>query len=1290
MSQIKIDKNLSVLKYLESKASGDVKDKIRNIAFSYKHGEIPMFSQALKVAEVLSSKHKATIESGRGQKLYDELHDKYYGALPRKDKRTKSYIISKFDVMYLDTPLVRLVFNLYTDLIYFKQMYRLINSRVESEVKKIFQIKKSMKIKFILNFDICKKEVDENGKMSETIHNMTYSTAFVEVSKGGNDINKIILNRSVDLSNKLDILINSKGSGWGIKKFYWFHVQCATIKAVRGASFIPTPEPYNNPKCGLINIQNDDDKCFYWCTKYHHAGSIKHGERTSLLRKIPDKYNYVNVNYPSSHDDIKMFENNNKICVFVYYIDDENKIRPEYQGNMEFITNDILYLLRIGNDDKSHYVYIKHIERFLNIHTHVVDKDKRFCPVCNGKVNVCDYSTHIRECYKFACSGSLLKLPPVGSKMKFRNFKNKMERPYIVYADMESTLVKYDDRNKTDTTEKTHHHVVNSCCFYFVCTFDHSKNKLWWSCEPDCVEQMMIELYTLSEKCIVEMRQNQEMEISKKEMTEFFKAKTCSICDCEFKPKDIRVRDHDHRTGKFRGAAHQKCNINYFNNRYLPVVFHNLKGYDGHMIIKKAHDISNKLSEIHNADAVKSEINIKIVPNSYEKFMSFEIGSLKFIDSFQFMASSLETLVENLYMSTPDDEFNNFKLFDKQNNKIFYPYEFVDNVDKYVNFKFMNKYFGDNISALCRKGFYPYEWVDNVDKLNNVGLPDRVMFYSSLSQKHISHENYEHATNVYKSLNCKSFKDYHLIYLKCDVLQLADVFENFRQTCLEYYNLDPANYISAPGLAWDAMLNQTKIELDLITDPKILDIIERQKKGGLCFVGSQRHTVANNHYLENFDKTKPENYIIYLDANNEYGWAMSKPLPYKNLKLYDEPELFESLMPDILECPDDSSIGFIIECDLIFPPHIHDKLKEFPPCPENICPKTEWLSEFQKGLLKSNGMKACKNSKLIPHLMEHKNYCIHYTNLKFVVGLGVEIGKVHNIISFNQKPWLKQYIDFNTEKRKKAKNDFEKDFFKLMNNAVFGKTMENVKNRIDLHLTTDHDNAIKWFSKINLKDCKSYDGLYLIEMYKKEIVYDKPIYVGTSILDISKLCLLDFHYNVIVKEFKDNYNLLYSDTDSLVYNIKTPDVYDWMSKNKNYLDLSDCVRPELKDNTNKKVLGKMKDELNGLIITEFTALNPKVYSFNHQSIDEFEKISIHNKKTLKGVSKVVVKNEITHDDYVQVLQTNVPIYRNITSIRSFKHQVFTMVQKKKALTSYYDKMKMIDYNTCVPFGFIKS
>ena len=203
--------------------------------------------------------------------------------------------------------------------------------------------------------------------------------------------------------------------------------------------------------------------------------------------------------------------------------------------------------------------------------------------------------------------------------------------------------------------------------------------------------------------------------------------------------------------------------------------------------------------------------------------------------------------------------------------------------------------------------------------------------------------------------------------------------------------------------------------------------------------------------------------------------------------------------------------------------------------------------------------------------------------------------------------------------------------------------MENLKNRVNIHATTSENNAIKWFSKVNMKNAKFFSGLYLIEMFKEEIVYDKPLYVGASILDLSKVCMMEFHYGVVEKEFKNSYDLIYSDTDSMVYNFKHHDIYDWIKNNKNYFDLSESLRPDLKDNTNIKALGKFKDENNSLLITEFLALNPKVYSFKCVSLNEKYK-DLHkddlyeqtyaeildntyskNKKTLKGVSKTVVK-----------------------------------------------------------------
>ena len=175
------------------------------------------------------------------------------------------------------------------------------------------------------------------------------------------------------------------------------------------------------------------------------------------------------------------------------------------------------------------------------------------------------------------------------------------------------------------------------------------------------------------------------------------------------------------------------------------------------------------------------------------------------------------------------------------------------------------------------------------------------------------------------------------------MLLLADIFENFRETCHKNYGLDPANYVSAPGLAWDAMLLNTKVELDLITDLEIMDMIERQKRGGLCFVGSKRYVEANNKYLENYDPSKPSTYIMYWDASSLYGWAMVQYLPYKGLRFVKHVSLSE-----LLQTADDARYGYIIECNLFFPPEIHDKLKEFVPAPETLTPNMEWFSDYQR------------------------------------------------------------------------------------------------------------------------------------------------------------------------------------------------------------------------------------------------------------------------------------------------------------------------------------------------------
>jgi hypothetical protein len=254
-----------------------------------------------------------------------------------------------------------------------------------------------------------------------------------------------------------------------------------------------------------------------------------------------------------------------------------------------------------------------------------------------------------------------------------------------------------------------------------------------------------------------------------------------------------------------------------------------------------------------------------------------------------------------------------------------------------------------------------------------------------------------------------------------------------------------------------------------------------------------------------------------------------------------------------------------------------------------------------------------------------------------------------------------------------------------MNNAVFGKTMQNVRNQMNLHLTTEHKNAIKWFSKVNFKKNTHANGLYLIETYKEKIVYDKPVYVGCAILDLSKLKMLEFHYDVIDKQFGNKAKLIYSDTDSFVYEIEDDDIYKWQKENEDeWFDLSDSKRADLKSDKNKKKLGFFKDELHSQILLEFIALNPKCYGYRYQSLETGE---IKENKKAKGVSNVIVEKTLPFEVYKKTLDTDITVQREITSIRSFNQELFSTSNMKDCLSSYYDKMLMVNKIDCEPFGF---
>ena len=319
-----------------------------------------------------------------------------------------------------------------------------------------------------------------------------------------------------------------------------------------------------------------------------------------------------------------------------------------------------------------------------------------------------------------------------------------------------------------------------------------------------------------------------------------------------------------------------------------------------------------------------------------------------------------------------------------------------------------------------KKGF-PYDWFDNLDKLDNKELPPREDFFNGLENKELSKDDYDHALNVWKTFKCTTFKDYHDLYMKTDVLLLGDVFENFRKVCLKIYELDPAHYFTSPGLSWDAMLKETGIKLQLLTDVDMYRFFELGIRGGISMI-SHRYAKANNKYLKDYDSKEKSNYLLYLDANNLYGWAMSQLLPTGNFKWEENIDIHSINL--------EGEKGYVFEVDLDYPSHLHDKHNCYPLAPERLSINDEWLSPFQNSLLKQYEMKNSQIPKLTPNLFNKTNYIVHARNLKFYLDQGLILKKVHRVQSFDQSDWLAKYINKNTIERTKAKNEFEKDFYK--------------------------------------------------------------------------------------------------------------------------------------------------------------------------------------------------------------------------------------------------------------------
>ena len=1011
----------------------------------------------------------------------------------------------------------------------------------------------------------------------------------------------------------------------------------------------------------------------------------------------------------------------------------------------------------------THWVCIKDYDMMMNS----VNENKhgeKYCRNCGCyKTHLAHMmESHVRQCQGRGNGNVCLpesKLDEEGNEIsaisKFQNARKQIPSVYDVFADFESILQSmYSSQEKDEKTRQLQKHIPISVGVILVKSKYEDKKFTVVDMESkrfhgeNCVLDFMNQLHKYCIKITKELQKNIAMNFTKEDEKAFNEAKECHICKQTVQGKK-KVRDHDHLTGKYRGAAHSICNMLYNPPCEISCKFHNLAGYDGKFIIENMAKFLNHQRAYKESQGKEFKYEFNGIPQNSESLMSFSIKTskyaIKFTDSFKFMNFSIAKLAETL----PDDKkvitkmfyekfvtYSNQKLIDNyrkicsqkgayairanqsdneiEKNTVWSNYWdqekkvkkiLIDNgLSDYIKESPIKYTWENDIIDLCKKLPYCYNYITSFDVLQEKELPDIKHFEFKGIDEQERTKSYDLVKKLWNKFNCKNLLDYQDLYMCVDITILADLWLNFRDFTLNYYHVEPNNYYSLPGCAYDAMMiicakewndgprfeeTSREFSLELLTDMNMVMFFEDMKIGGISTVYHKRFAQANNKYMKNYDETKPTTYINYFDANSMYCDPMTKELPMYGYKWIEDVSLanINSIIDNYQEGQVD---GCALRVKLSYPKELHDNPAHLnmPLCPNNLAPDcmTEYMADVGVKLnVKINNIK-----KLAPNLYDKDRLVISIQHLKFCLDNGMVLQHIYEGVTYKQYDWLKPFVMHNNMRRKAATNDFEDSSAKLYSNATFGKFIEDQRSHSNIKICFELDKFIKMNSRANYKNSIVINSdTILVDSYKNKITINKPIPVGATILCNSKLVPYKFWYDYIVPKYGNKASLIYGDTDSLILYIECEDVYQDMIKDKKQYDLSNFGKfttlsgNTVQDNEGKRVIGRMKDEAAGYIITEVVANASKSYSYKKELPYTGES---KRDNRLKGVSKDVTK-KITHQQYKDVALGCNKLECKMTTFKSNKFQIYTTEITKTALNTFDNKRLYIDAFTTVPHGY---